>query len=405
MRKIFEQLMRTLRYFIRQRDDLLLLVACGDSDVALVLKALRDLDRISSGDLFLLFADDFETPDAFVTSLAGRIEEERTLINDATGPEVEKLPPLPPEMVAPGPAPAVRLEAGMGYARSLIEPRQGQHFVWGMGPGKIADPTSYLELLAHLAPQPDIRPWMRGARIVARVPADFKLDRSPLARARRVNVEPFVIPPDAHDQGLLADAADPKLPQAERMQAEVQLAYLDCAHRRFDPATARFRKALAYFQWAGVPVMEGLIISGLGDVERGKENWKQAQHWYACAVVPAAEAGNPILLANIVQNLALVAYHEKRFADGAERYGELAELKRGMFDELGLVEALEWQGICQEKQDAYERAVEAWEEAALVCKAFELKDRLPPMLAHVRRGYEKLKMKDELANFDAIWNA
>jgi tetratricopeptide (TPR) repeat protein len=189
------------------------------------------------------------------------------------------------------------------------------------------------------------------------------------------------------------------------MQAEVQLAYLDCAHRRFDPATARFRKALAYFQWVGLPVMEGLIINGLGDVERGKENWKQAQHWYACAVVPAAGAGNPILLANIVQNLALVAYHEKRFADGAERYGELAELKRGMFDELGLVEALEWQGICQEKQDAYDRAVEAWEEAALVCKAFELKDRLPPLLAHVRRGYEKLKMKDELQNFDAIWNA
>src|SRR5262249_28740857 len=157
--------------------------------------------------------------------------------------------------------------------------------------------------------------------------------------------EPFVIPPDAHEQGLLADAADPKVPMAERMQAEVQLAYLDCAHRRFDAATARFRRTLAYFQWAGVPVMEGLIISGLGDLERGKETWKQAQHWYSCAVVPAAEAGNPILLANIVQNLALVAYHEKRFAEAEERYGELATLKRGMFDENGLAEALEWQGL------------------------------------------------------------
>jgi hypothetical protein len=405
MRKIYEQLIRTLRFFVRQRDDLLLLVACGDSDIALVLKALRDLDRMSPGDLYLLFADDFEKPDTFVSSLADRIEAERTLINNATGPDLEKLPPLPPELAAPGKAPALRLEAGMRYAQSLINSRDGQHFVWGMGPGKIADPKSYLNLLAQLAPQPDIRPWMRGARIVARVPVDFQLDRSPLAKCKRVNVEPFVIPPDVHEQGLLADAADPKLPMAERMQAEVQLGYLDYAHGRFDMATERFNKSLAYFQWVKLPAMEGLIISGMGDIERCKENWKQAQHWYACAIVPATEAANPILLANIVQNLALVAYHEKRFADAEDRYAELATLKKGMLDEVGLAEALEWQGICQEKQNAYDRAVEAWEEAALVCKAFEMKDRLAPVLTHVRRAYEKLRMKDELLHFDEIWNS
>src|SRR5262249_16808433 len=158
----------------------------------------------------------------------------------------------------------------------------------------------------------DIRPWMRGARIVARVPPDFQLDRSPLARAQRVNVEPFVIPPDAQEQGLLADAADEKLPPGERMQAEVQLAYLDYAHSRFDAATGRFNKALAFFQWAEIPAMQGLIINGLGDIARRKEDWKQADHWYACAVPPTAEAGNPILLATVVQNLALVAYHDRR---------------------------------------------------------------------------------------------
>lgn len=405
MRKIFDDLMRTLRHFVRQRDDLMLLVPCNDSDIALVLKALRDLDRMSSGDLFLLFAQDFDAPASFVTSLAASIEEERTLINEATGPDVEKLPPLPSEMTAADQPPEQRLEAGMRYAQSLVQPRQGQHFVWGMGPGKIADAKSYLNLLATLAPQPDVLPWMRGARIIARVPPDFQLDKSPLAKCKRVNVEPFVIPHDVHEKGLLADAADPKLPMADRMQAEVQLAYLDYAHGRLDMAAERFNKTLAYFQWVKLPVMEGLIICGMGDIERRKENWKQANHWYECATVPAAEAGSPILLANIVQNLALVAYHEKRFTDAEERYGELATLKKGMLDEVGLAEALEWQGLCGEKQEAYDRAVEAWEEGALVCKAFEMKDRLPPMLAHVRRGYEKLNMKEELKHFDEIWNS
>src|SRR5438477_7260933 len=35
-------------------------------------------------------------------------------------------------------------------------------------------------------------------------------------------------------------------------------------------------------------------------------------HWYECAIVPAAKSGNPILMATIVQNLAVVAFQEKR---------------------------------------------------------------------------------------------
>jgi len=301
--------------------------------------------------------------------------------------------------------PSARLEAGLRYAHSLIDSRKGQHFLWGMGPGKIADPENYLDLLAQLPPKPDIRPWMRGARIVARVPADFQLDCSPLAKAKRVQVKPFTIPPNAQEDELLAAAGDPKIPLGDRMQAEVQLAYLDYAHSRFDKAIERFLKALAFFQWAEIPVMEGVVISGLGDIARRQGNLKEAQHWYACAVVPAAKAGNPILMSNIVQNLAVAAFQEKRFADAEERYAELVTLKRAMIDEEGLTEALEWQGLSQEKQQAYERAVVCWEEGALICKAFEMNHRLRPLLTHLRRGYQALEMREELENFEAEWTA
>ena len=90
MRKLFEQLTRTLKDFYSQRDDLLLLVACGDSDVPLVLKALRELDRNSPGGLFLLFGEDFSAPDSFVTGLAQRLQEELTLTNDSVGPGEER---------------------------------------------------------------------------------------------------------------------------------------------------------------------------------------------------------------------------------------------------------------------------------------------------------------------------
>ena len=238
MRKLFEEFdPRRLKHFYGQRDDLLLLVACGDSDVALVLKALRDLDRESPDGLFLLFGDDFRSAwsvrDEAGQKPAGGIETDQLRLADRRTGTAAACGVARSDEIA-----AVRLEAGLAYAQSLITPKEGQKYVWAMGPDTISDPQAYFELLTLLAPRPDIRPWMRGARLVARVPVDFQLDRSPFVRAKRVHVEPFVIPPDTHEQGLLADAADPKLPIADRMQAEVQLAYLDYAHSRFEPATA-----------------------------------------------------------------------------------------------------------------------------------------------------------------------
>src|SRR5262245_5409920 len=156
MRKLFELLMPTLRYYLDQRDDLLMLVACGDDDVALVLKVLRDLDCNSPGALFLLFGEDFDAPKSFLDRIAQRLQEEHSLTNDAVEANDQVLPRLPAEFLDPSRPPIARLETGLGYAHSLIEPRQGQRFVWGMGPGKIADPNGYPELLARLTPQPEI---------------------------------------------------------------------------------------------------------------------------------------------------------------------------------------------------------------------------------------------------------
>jgi tetratricopeptide (TPR) repeat protein len=403
MRKRFEQLMRTFRQVLRQRDILLLLMPCSDNDAPLVLKALRDLDREIGTDVFLLYADAFQNSPDYLNCIANQLEREHTETKAATDDRMEELPPLPTAFLDQTSPPTSRLQAGLGYSRSLVDPQLGQHHVWGLVPLQIGNTEAYLKLLAELPPSPEIRPWMRGARLIARVPADFQIAWSPLAYARRVQVEPFSIPPNAQEEELLSTAADPKAPLGDRMRAEVQLGYLDYAHSRFDQASQKFLKALAFFQWAEIPAMEALVICGLGDIARRQENWSEAQHWYACAVTPAAKAGNPILMATIVQNLAVAAFQEGRYPDAEQRYSELVTLKRVMIDEVGLAEALEWQGLSQEKQWAYDRAVVAWEESALIAKAFEMKDRLPPLLSHLKRGYQALNMREELETFDAEW--
>jgi tetratricopeptide (TPR) repeat protein len=245
---------------------------------------------------------------------------------------------------------------------------------------------------------------MRGTRIIARVPADFELADSPLASRRRVRVRPFTIPPDAHEQELLACADDPKMPRGERMEAEVQLGYIDYAHGRFAQAVERFLNSLAFFQWTGVPVMEGLVICGLGDVARRQQNLNEAQHWYECALVPASKNGNPMLMATIIQHLAAIDFEQQRYEEAEERYSELVALKRAMLDEDGLAEALEWQGLSQERQQAYDRAVDCWYEGALICKTFNMSDRLPRLLDLLKGGYQALDMRDELGAFAAEWS-
>jgi hypothetical protein len=383
--RLFNQLLRAVREFVTQRDDLLMVVPCRDTDVPLLMKVLRDLDRESGADLFLLFAEDFVTSDLFVHSLATRLREEHRLTN-GVGENKAKLPPPPRDFIEPGLPAWERLQTGVHYGHSLIDSRRGQHLVWGMGPGAIMNASGYLELLARLLPQAEIRPWMRGTRIIARVPADFKLADSPLASGR-VRVHPFTIPPDAHERELLACADDPKLPLGERMQAEVQLGYIDYAHGRLAQAVKRFLDSLAFFQWAGVPAMESLIICGLGDVARRQQNLEEAQHWYQCALVPASKDANPMLMSTLVQHLAAIGFQHQLYEEAEERYSELVSLKRAMLDEDGLVEALEWQGLSQEQQQAYDRAVGSWYEGALICKTFEMTDRLPRLLGHLKRGY------------------
>ena len=401
MRKIFNQLMDTLRDFLKQRDDLLLLVPCEDSDVPLLLKALRDLDRESGSDLFLLFAEDFSDPDAFLDSIAQRLQEEHELTNEAVGPDVPKLPPLPSEFLDQNGPPSARLEAGMRYAHSLIDSRMGQHFVWGMGPGTIADAKSYLALLAQLLPRPEIRPWMRGARIVARVPADFQLPASPL---KRVRVKPFTIPPNAQEEELVATAGRPEaLSSATACRRR-------CSWRIWITPTAdsvrpsndssrrwRFSSGLRFPSWRGWSSADS------GPSRADRRTCKKRNTGTSAPLVPAAKDGNPVLMSTIVENLAGIAFEEKRFADAEERYSELVVLKRAMIDEDGVADALEWQGLSQEGQLAYDRAVECWYESALICKAFEMTDRLPRVLGHLKRGYQELEMREELEQFDAEW--
>ncbi len=402
MRRLYEKLGQMLRGFIDQRDDFLLLVAANDSDSALILQSLREFDHQSPGDLVLLFGEPFAAPDTFLDSLAGHLRDEIDTANAGAAPADTPLPAAPEAMFEAAVPTPTRLRFGLGYAASLVDPKGGQRYVWGMVPGEIRNPDKYLALLASV-PAAEPQQWMRGGRVIARVPVNFDLSRSPLVGLPRVKVEKFVIPHDAHEQELFAMLADPAIPEADRMGAAVQIGFIDTAHGRLAAATGHFNKALVFFQWVRLPAMIGLVMVGLGDVARRQGDIPGARRWFEAALVPAVESESPILLANIVQNLAATDYQEGKYADAAKSYAELTTVRRSMFDEDGVAEAIEWEGNSLEKAGRPQDAVFRWYEAALIGRTFNLDHRLATVLPSLKRGYECLGWTEAAATFDEAW--
>jgi tetratricopeptide (TPR) repeat protein len=402
MRKLFERLHRAIVDFVEQRDDLLLLAACGPEDAALVLKALRDQERTSPSDVFLLFADDFTTPASFVTAAVERLGEERRMACEGLAEEGRPpLPSLPASLSDPSRPAADRLHEALAYARSLLPPGGGHRLVWAMLPAQIADRRAYLELVASCAPAAGVRPWMRGLRLIFRVEPDFDPKAAPFVARNRFRVARLDFGPAALAAAMREEAADPAVPEGERMQSVLALASIDAAHGRAAQATAQYNQVLAFAQKTDNPLMQALVLNGLGDLAQRQGDVAKAQHWYECSIPPAAASEQPQVLAAVAENLAAVAYQRQQYADAEQYYDSLSQLKGILLEEDGKARALEWRGLSQEKQRAYDRAVASWEEAELLSRAFELTHRLRPLLEHLRRGYAQLRRNERLPALEA----
>ena len=180
------------------------------------------------------------------------------------------------------------------------------------------------------------------------------------------------------------------------MVSLLQLALIDSAHKRYDEANARFRVLLDYYRRIDQPVMLAVVMNGIGETARRRGNTAEATEWFNRALTPASQAEQPAVLAPVVQNLAGIAYEQKRYDDAEAYFDALVILKNAMLDEEGKVEALEWRGLTQEKRKRYDRAVRSWEEAALLIHAFKLDHRLKPIEQHLQRAYQALRMNDRL---------
>jgi tetratricopeptide (TPR) repeat protein len=401
MRKLFQQLTDELKSFLDQAEDLLLLLACGVDDTALVLKTMRDLEQVDASDIFLLHADDFVDLDPFVTVALERLAADYQRTSAAlVDLQREPLPPMPNTLQDQARPALARLQEALGFSRSLLPRADGHRLVWVMFPAQIADRETYLQLILRCSAKDGIQPWMRGLRLIFRVPADFDLAGSPLAEVSRLRLRRADFGPSALQASLQEQADDPKLPEAERVNAQLSLATLDYAHGRLPEAVGRYQTVFEFARKTDNPAMQALVLNGLGDIPHRQGNLELAQYWYECAIDPALAAQQPVVLATLVNNLASIAYQKQQFADAAQYYDSLCTIQGWLMNPVGKLQALEGRGLAQVKLGQAEPALASFEEAALLGIGFAVPALAKANLQHMREACQLGGLKQKLVEVE-----
>jgi tetratricopeptide (TPR) repeat protein len=402
MRKLIEQLRLQIGRFIEQRDDFIMLAACSDDDAGITLQMLRDLEHASATDVFMLMADKFIQPQAFVSVAIERLREQHTLACDALA---EKgAPPLPalPDRLSDESRPAeLRLREAIGFARALVTRAGGQHLVWAMFPQRIEDRHQYLQFIRSFVPWGGVQPWMAGIRLLFRDEIGTSEFAPDLASAPRVRLMQVDMSPSAIQTSTEEDAADEELSEEERMQAVLALALLDYAHNRTEDAIARYNQLLAYYQRTENQAMQAFVINAFGDIYHRNGDLEQARHWYECAVPPAATAKDPLILSTIARNLGDVSYKSGLYSEAEQYFDGVDKLSTVTLDVPTKVRALEWRGLSQEQQGKCESAIASWEAAALLSRNMNLPVLLAENLEHLKRLNNKLDSNDKTVSVES----
>ena len=168
---------------------------------------------------------------------------------------------------------------------------------------------------------------------------------------------PYDLSSEALARSAATQAEDPSVPRPQRAQALLQAAMLDVGHRRFEPAQRRLDALYDEAQALESPVLAALALSGLGDIERIEKRGAAAIEWYERALVPASDAGAPIVLLMITRHLADLYFAGGRVADAEVFFDGAQQLARMIPEPETQATSLLGRGLAQQRRGA---APEVW---------------------------------------------
>lgn len=398
MQKKVDELKETLKAFVDQRDFFVMVINAADQEMVLLLKILQGIEQESQTDIFLMFSGEMSSLSDYISTIVASL---RTQINDANKVRQEESlpewPTLPPVCSDSTQMPETRLRAVMDHVRSFFPLENDNRLVWGFLPFTVSNPSDYQKLISFLAPITGFEPWMRGHRILLRDDREnpFLAERLSQENIKGLVIYDIDLSPEAMSNALVEDAQDPDLPAPDRMQALMQLAALDFAHKRYDQAIEKYGVLYNYYQEQDLPAMQALCLAGHGDVLRQKNQIEAAKARYQQAIAHAVSAQSLPVMLNLFQAtgdccLELTQYEE------AEGYFDFSNQAAGKtFNIYAKCDAMEKLGMAQEKQEKHESALDIWRKGLSLSKEYDYWIRAKSILERLTESSKAQGLDEE----------
>lgn len=350
MRRKLAELRDTLTRFVEQRDHLLLVVSCADPDVVYPWKMLEGIGQAEPSDVVLLFREPFASLPSYTSAILASLRAQReaaAAAHAARGEGEETCPPFPDLCGDEAAAPIARLRAAIDHVSSFWPVSDGHRVIWAFLPLRISDQGGYARLAGEFVPWRGPELWMRGLRVIAR---DDRLHPF-LCPALRGKGAPGVLLHEidmsqaALEGALAEDAADGSLPVAERMQALMQLAALDHAHRRYPEAIEKYKRLHDFHAQQREPAMQAMALQGVGDALRRSGERAEARLRYQQGITLALRARALPVLFNLTFASGEVSLElgDAREAEGF--FALAARIAGALLNPSARAAALEKQGV------------------------------------------------------------
>jgi tetratricopeptide (TPR) repeat protein len=265
-------------------------------------------------------------------------------------------------------------------------------------PQSIDKPAAWADALRDVLPSegggvPPEPAWPR-VRLLIRDDAAAPVLIPALRRVKNPEVlilEPDLSPPALMD-AMAREVADPGMPEPQRMQMLAELAALDYAYGRLQEAVAKYEILYDYYHRHQAPLMEAMVLQGVGDVLRRIGKLPLARERFGQGLTLAITTKGLPLIMSLAFSAGDTSLELQRFKD-AEDHLEIARKVAGkLFNHPVEADALEKIGDARLAQKLPGEAMTAWRDAANVCRKAAYRERLVSVLEKMSKTFASARM-------------
>jgi tetratricopeptide (TPR) repeat protein len=396
----FNELQDTLIDFIQQDRYQVLVIGVTNVELISVLKIVEALDQQQPAHVFTMLpqpvAGDAAT---YAGSVLGGLKAQLEPVDQLRVAEGQKAwPPFPPECDDPRARPGRRLRTGIAHLAALIPGGHEHRLGVFLLPQTIGDPMAYANALAGVLPiQPSSdapEPAWPRVRLIVR---DDKAAPSLIPALRRAkNPAVLIYEPDLSSAALMDDkakeVADPSTPEPKRMQLLTELAALDYAHGRLDEAVAKYEILYDYFRRHNAPVMQALVLQGVGDVSRKIGKLPLARERYGQGLTLAITTQALPLTMSLSYQAGDTSLLLQRFKDAEEHLQIARKIAGALCNHPIEADALEKIGDARLALKQPGEAMAAWRDATVICRKAKYRERLMSVLERMSKTFASARM-------------